>query len=83
MGADPELWQRHDHYGHSISSCQFGCGTIFKLEPHGKLAVLHAFNGKDGDGPGALTLDKKTGTFYGITGGGGASGWGTIFQLKS
>jgi uncharacterized repeat protein (TIGR03803 family) len=64
------------------SSCPYGCGTIFKLDPGGKFTLLHVFNRTDGDHPGALFLDEKTGTFYGSTRFGGSSNWGTIFQLK-
>lgn len=63
------------------SSCNFGCGIVFKLAPGGKFTVLHAFNGDDGDKAGYLMSDGPTGTIYGTTQQGGSYDWGTIFQL--
>ena len=68
--------------GGSGSCGKYGCGLIFKLAASGKFSVVHAFNGTDGDAPGVLILDQKTGTLYGSTRYGGSSTWGTIFQLK-
>jgi uncharacterized repeat protein (TIGR03803 family) len=62
------------------SACQFGCGTVFKLDANGELTVLHAFNGRDGSEPEALTRDS-TGNFYGITAEGGDYGAGTVFKI--
>jgi uncharacterized repeat protein (TIGR03803 family) len=49
-----------------------GCGVVFKLDPHGKETVLHAFTGRD-DGAlpyGLLVLDD-VGNLYGTTLNGG------------
>lgn len=71
-------------------SCQFGCGTVFKLDPHGKLTVLHAFTGgADGATPSfeTLLLDVQ-GNLYGTTTQGGdpncsayGVGCGVVFEL--
>lgn len=72
------------------NGCQFGtgCGTIFKLAPDGTETVLHAFQGKNGDGAfpvGDLLLDE-VGNLYGTTVQGGnikcgGTGCGTVFVL--
>jgi uncharacterized repeat protein (TIGR03803 family) len=63
----------------------FGCGTVFELtSQNGHLTetVLYAFtNGSDGGHPyGGLAFDQA-GNLYGVTTYGGASGYGTVFQL--
>jgi uncharacterized repeat protein (TIGR03803 family) len=63
----------------------FGCGTIFKLEPvaRGKWrkTILHTFKGPEGAYPGGLIFDAA-GNLYGATTGGGAQGYGTVFELS-
>jgi uncharacterized repeat protein (TIGR03803 family) len=74
----------------SNSSCDGGCGTVFKLTFSGSAyteTVLHSFQGEpDGARPyAALIIDDKTGTLYGTTteGGQGPSpGYGTVFELS-
>lgn len=74
------------------SACStYGCGTIYKITPSGKLTTLYYFcsqaNCSDGTFPVALILGND-GNFYGITRGGGTtnidycpSGCGTLFRL--
>ena len=65
-----------------------GCGTIFKVDAHGKYTVLHTFsNHKDGAGPLGLIIDSED-NLYGIGSGGGDHegnpyGYGTIFKLDT
>jgi uncharacterized repeat protein (TIGR03803 family) len=65
-----------------------GCGTIFKVDVHGKFSVLHTFaNHKDGSGPLGLIIDSED-NLYGIATGGGnhqgnPGGYGTIFKLDT
>jgi uncharacterized repeat protein (TIGR03803 family) len=65
-----------------------GCGTIFKVDVHGKYTVLHTFsNHKDGAGPLGLIIDSED-NLYGIASGGGDHdnnpfGYGTIFKLDT
>jgi uncharacterized repeat protein (TIGR03803 family) len=71
-------------------SCQFGCGTIYRLDSAGSLHVLHQFSGgADGSKPfGGLSQDAA-GNLYGVAQSGGnlscpefpASGCGTVFRL--
>src|ERR1039458_7323950 len=64
-----------------------GCGTSFKLTPNPdgtwSETVLHSFTGTGGDGvtPDGLVQDAF-GNLYGTTGGGGAYGRGTVFELQ-
>jgi len=59
------------------------CGTVFELSPSRsgwKFAVLHKFNGADGNWPlGALIMDES-GSLYGTTGDGGI-GYGVAYRL--
>ena len=57
-------------------------GQVFKLDSSGKESVLYSFaGGTDGAGPvGDLVLDNAV-NLYGVTEGGGASDFGTVFKL--
>jgi uncharacterized repeat protein (TIGR03803 family) len=75
-------------YGGANGSCQFGCGTIFRITSDGVLTTLHSFDGTDGAYPSGRLLQATDGNFYGTTQLGGAncrsaggSGCGTIFKL--
>ena len=62
-----------------------GCGTVFKVDATGNETVLHRFSGTPGDGTavqGGLIEDAQ-GNLYGITGGGGAYGNGTVFKVDA
>jgi uncharacterized repeat protein (TIGR03803 family) len=65
-----------------------GCGTIFKVDTHGKYSVLHTFTGmSDGSGPLGVIIDSED-NLYGIATGGGdlqgnPAGYGTIFKLDT
>jgi uncharacterized repeat protein (TIGR03803 family) len=61
-------------------------GAVFELIPNDDgswiESILHSFTFNDGYEPFAgLTFDQS-GNLYGTTDGGGAYGWGTVFQLK-
>jgi uncharacterized repeat protein (TIGR03803 family) len=73
--------------GGGSSVCNLGgCGTVFELVKTGGTyteKVLHSFTGSGGDGlhpVGALVMDSS-GNLYGTTSGGGATGYGTVFEL--
>jgi uncharacterized repeat protein (TIGR03803 family) len=73
-------------YGTTASGGASGAGTVFELAPSAggwMETVLYSFlNGGDGANPyGPLVFDKE-GNLYGITYGGGASGFGTAFELS-
>jgi uncharacterized repeat protein (TIGR03803 family) len=69
--------------GGDASTCQLGCGTVFKLTPSGSgymETIAYAFQGAtDGEYPIGVIIDA-TGALYGTTEG-GASGHGTVFKL--
>ncbi len=71
--------------GGSSEACPNGCGTIFKISPHGGLTTLYNFCSQsgciDGESPFAGLLQGPDGSFYGSTGYGGADGFGTIFDV--
>ena len=62
--------------------CQYGCGTVFSLDPNtGTEKTLYVFrNDNDGQYPWASLL-AVNGTLYGTTLDGGTSGNGTVFAL--
>ena len=60
-------------YGGDFSCSSVGCGTVFKVDTAGKVTVLHAFTGSNGDGAfaiGNVILDQD-GNLYGTTRNGG------------
>lgn len=62
-----------------------GAGTVFKITPSGALTTLYSFCPSspctDGSNTHAGLVQGSDGNFYGVTTGGGASGWGTIFKI--
>jgi len=65
----------------------FNGGTVFRVNRAGHETVLHSFcartNCADGSTPyGGVILDSS-GNLYGATSGGGAHGFGAVFQLNS
>ena len=78
--------------GGADSACEtgLGCGTVFKINPSGKLTTLHSFDLKDGAGPYAALVQDTNGSFYSATNYGGnlscsapgATGCGTVFRLS-
>ncbi|HEY6251800.1 MAG TPA: choice-of-anchor tandem repeat GloVer-containing protein, partial [Candidatus Angelobacter sp.] len=62
----------------------FGCGTVFKLDPSGNLTVLHSFIGSsDGANPTAGLIMDAAGNLYGTAGFGGDFGPGAVFKLDA
>jgi uncharacterized repeat protein (TIGR03803 family) len=74
-------------YGATFYGGTFGYGTVFKLNPAGKLTILHSFTGlADGSHPIAGLILDKAGNLYGTTSDGGDlncgfSGCGTVFKV--
>jgi uncharacterized repeat protein (TIGR03803 family) len=60
-------------------------GTVFKIAPNGTLTTLYSFCSQsgcaDGTDPFAPLIQATDGNFYGTTEGGGANGFGTVFQI--
>jgi len=63
------------------------CGTAYELSPAGggnwKEYTLHHFGARSGDGgfAGGVLVVGTSGALYGETGGGGATGYGTVYRL--
>jgi uncharacterized repeat protein (TIGR03803 family) len=74
-------------YGTTFYGGTSGYGTVFKVDPAGKLTVLHSFNNApDGANPIAGLILDKAGNLYGTTSQGGDlncgfSGCGTVFKV--
>lgn len=70
-------------YGGACGSSS-GCGTVFVISTAGKEQVLYRFKSTGGDGitpyAGLVVLKGK---LYGVTEGGGAHGFGTIFEITT
>lgn len=56
-------------------------GIVFKLNPRGKLTVLHSFSGRDGKIPYGTLVRDKAGNLYGTTYEGGRYGGGVVFKI--
>jgi uncharacterized repeat protein (TIGR03803 family) len=72
--------------GTNTTACGgYGCGTVFKITPAGKLTTLYSFcaetNCTDGTNPYAGLVQATNGNFYGTTALGGANGYGTVFKI--
>jgi uncharacterized repeat protein (TIGR03803 family) len=71
-------------YGGTGSGGLHGQGVLFKMTPTGTLTPLYSFCAESGcpDGAGGgPELLGSDGNFYGSTGSGGASGYGTVFSF--
>jgi uncharacterized repeat protein (TIGR03803 family) len=61
-----------------------GCGTVFKVNSSGKETVLYSFaGGTDGSEPNSTLVRDSAGNLFGTTIQGGASGFGTVFEVNS
>jgi uncharacterized repeat protein (TIGR03803 family) len=58
-----------------------GCGTVYKIDTHGKETILHYFDGEDGQNPSAGLILDRQGDLYGSTLN-GAYRFGTVFKLS-
>jgi uncharacterized repeat protein (TIGR03803 family) len=87
-GENPEAGLIRDRAGNLYGTTVYGgtgggFGTVFKLDPTGKLTLLHSFAGTpDGENPYAGLVGDSAGNGYGTTKyGGAAGGFGTVFKL--
>jgi uncharacterized repeat protein (TIGR03803 family) len=64
-----------------------GCGTVFSITPAGKLTTLYSFCSQADCSDGYVgwtipgLIQATNGHFYGTTYGGGAHGYGTVFEI--
>jgi uncharacterized repeat protein (TIGR03803 family) len=69
------------YMGGGSAKCEFGCGTVFKIDVNGHETVLHSFSGTDGQSPTAGLIADGAGNLYGTAGFGGSSHYGVVFKL--
>lgn len=73
-------------YGTAFDGGTFGRGSVYKVAD-GTLSMVYAFCSRvqcpDGSQPEAPLILGADGNFYGTTGGGGATNFGTVFKLTS
>jgi uncharacterized repeat protein (TIGR03803 family) len=71
-------------YGTTYEGGASGVGTVFEITLAGKLTTLHSFDSSDGAYPyGTPLVQAANGDFYGTTYGGGADGFGTVFEITA
>jgi len=73
-------------YGNTLyGGAAGGYGTVFKLDHHGHLTLLHSFaSNPDGADPHGSLIADPQGNGYGTTQyGGAAGGYGTVFELNA
>jgi uncharacterized repeat protein (TIGR03803 family) len=69
-------------YGTTVSGGPSNYGTVFEMaHGSGTITRLASFNGTNGIGPYAALIMDKSGNLYGTASQGGASGYGTVFEL--
>ena len=69
-------------YGVTYQGGALGYGTIFELaQGRGAIITLGSFNGTDGTYANASLVMDRGGNLYGEADAGGASGYGTVFEL--
>jgi uncharacterized repeat protein (TIGR03803 family) len=89
-GATPYAGLMQATDGNLYGTTRFGgannSGAVFKINPEGKLTILHSFcsqtNCTDGEFPQAGPMQATNGKFYGTTSGGGGNMSGTVFSLS-
>jgi uncharacterized repeat protein (TIGR03803 family) len=78
--------------GGTSDGCYYGCGTVFRITPSGKLTTIHNFNDSneyaEGTGPASGVTEGSDGALYGTTEYGAYGpycenqfGCGTIFKI--
>jgi uncharacterized repeat protein (TIGR03803 family) len=79
------LYGTTEYGGHGTCNNGYGvgCGIVFVVNRSGQEKVLYSFTGTNGDGayPLAGLILDAAGNLYGTTSGGGAYGYGTVFEL--
>jgi uncharacterized repeat protein (TIGR03803 family) len=69
-------------YGMTYYGGTHGQGAVFRINLSGAETVLHSFGAiSDGSRPYGDLIQASDGNFYGMTYGGGANGYGTVFKM--
>jgi uncharacterized repeat protein (TIGR03803 family) len=85
QAADGNFYGTTNSGGANASQCNgYGCGTVFKITPSGRLTTLYRFCSQsacsDGAAPDGALIQGTDGNFYGTTDAGGI-GYGTVFKI--
>jgi uncharacterized repeat protein (TIGR03803 family) len=85
QGGDLLFDQAGNIYGTTQGGGSENNGTVYELTPSGggwTESILYRFTGgNDGGGPLSGLISDGAGNLYGTTVGGGAYGWGTVYEL--
>ncbi len=79
LGTDGNFYGTTSSGGDLSCGFPYGCGTVFKITPAGKLTTLNSFPTGGGAGPLGGLVEGLNGSFYGTTGSEG--GDGTVFKV--
>jgi uncharacterized repeat protein (TIGR03803 family) len=86
QATDGNLYGTTYHGGTNNTSCNSGCGTIFRITTAGKLTTLYNFCSQslcaDGSQPEGGLVQDTNGSFYGTTFYGGTVDVGTVYSLS-
>jgi uncharacterized repeat protein (TIGR03803 family) len=73
-----------NYYGMTQFGAAYTYGTVFMMTPSGNVTLLKQFNyTTDGANPNGELVKDNNGDFWGLTSGGGANSYGTIFKITS
>ncbi|MGO9650142.1 MAG: choice-of-anchor tandem repeat GloVer-containing protein [Terriglobales bacterium] len=86
QGIDGKLYGT-TYQGGANSSCEDGCGTVYRISLSGTLTTVYNFNLTDGANPVSPLVQGSDGNLYGTTYAGGSSttcfqGCGTVYRLS-
>jgi uncharacterized repeat protein (TIGR03803 family) len=70
-------------FGTTSAGGASGLGAVFRIAGHDTQKVLHSFlGGTDGQTPNGGVIEDASGTLFGTTTAGGASGAGTVYSVR-
>jgi uncharacterized repeat protein (TIGR03803 family) len=78
MDADGNL------FGTASAGGEYGFGSVYEIQSGSSaITTLVSFDGQNGADPSGQLVEDSSGTFFGVTGEGGADNDGTIFELPA
>ncbi len=73
-----------DVFGTTLEGGADNMGTVYEVAAgSGSVTTLVTFTGANGDGPSSGLIEDSKGDLFGTTGGGGADGLGTIYEVMA
>jgi uncharacterized repeat protein (TIGR03803 family) len=70
-------------YGTTLRGGSNDKGTVFRVSTSGDFAIIHSFNGQNGENPEGTLVLGADGNLYGTTLQGGDGGRGTVFKITT